>query len=87
MNQKTAPKVGTGKELKTWQTYKHYRSRDSLCSHLQSFSFSHFKKIEVVLFFHIFLTLNSDPYNGKGLLESDSPYGIQQSNSMLCLQS
>ena len=25
MNQKTALKVGTGKELKTWQTHKHYR--------------------------------------------------------------
>ena len=25
MNQNTALKVGTGKELKTWQTYKHYR--------------------------------------------------------------
>jgi len=24
MNQNTALKVGTGKELKTWQTYKHY---------------------------------------------------------------
>ena len=88
MNQKTALKVGTGKELKTWQTYKHYRSRDSLCSHVQSFSFSHFEKIEYgFFFFSSSSTLNSDPYNGEGLLESNSPYGIQQSNSMLCLPS
>lgn len=46
-----------------------------------------FEKIEFGFFFSSSGTLNSDPYNGKGLLESDSPYGIQQSNSMLCLPS
>ena len=63
------------------------KARDSLCSHVQSFSFSHFEKIEFGFFFSSSGTLNSDPYNGEGLLESNRPNGIQQSNSMLCLPS